>query len=217
MRNELKRFFDTGLYCLTGEMFSLGRNNIEVVGSMLDAGVKIVQYREKKKKAGAKLAECLKLREMTREAGAMFIVNDDIDIAMLVQADGVHIGQEDLPVTAVRSLVGPEMIIGLSTHAPDEAQKAVADGADYIGVGPVFPTQTKEDVCAAVGMEYLDYVVANIRIPFVAIGGIKEHNVAELVRRGTSCVAMITEVVGQDDIAGKIASLRNTMQGAGGK
>lgn len=209
-----KTILDTDLYCLTGEKFSLGRSNIEVVRGMLDAGVKLVQYREKEKKAGAKLEECLAIRDMTREAGAAFIVNDDIDIAILVGADGVHVGQEDLPVESVRRLVGEEMAIGLSTHSPEEARKALASGADYIGVGPIFKTFTKEDVVDPVGFEYLEYVASNVDIPFVAIGGIKEHNIGEVVKRGACCVALITEVVGEQDITAKINALRTEMEAA---
>lgn len=200
------------LYCLTGEEYSLGRSNVDVVRAMLDAGVRLVQYREKDKKAGEKLRECVAIRELTRKAGATFIVNDDVAIAMLVDADGVHVGQEDLPVPEVRKLVGPGKIIGLSTHCPDEARAAIAAGADYIGVGPIHATTTKKDVCAPVGLEYLDWVVANTDIPFVAIGGIKEHNIAEVVRRGASCVAMVTEIVGAENIAERVASLRTAMR-----
>lgn len=205
---------DTDIYCLTGEKFSLGRSNLEVVRAMLDAGIQLVQYREKEKKMGAKLEECLAIREMTRDAGAAFIVNDDIDIAILVGADGVHIGQEDLPIESVRQLVGEDMAIGLSTHSPDEAQDAILRGADYIGVGPIFKTFTKEDVVDPVGFEYLDYVVGNLDIPFVAIGGIKEHNIGEVVRRGARCVALVTEIVGEENIKEKIAALRQEIEAA---
>lgn len=204
---------DTDIYCLTAEKFSLGRSNIEVVRAMLDAGIKLVQYREKAKKTGVMYDECMEIRRMTREAGAAFIVNDNIDLAMMVEADGVHIGQEDYPVPVVRKLVGEKMAIGLSTHAPEEARKAVADGADYIGVGPIFRTFTKEDVVDPVGYEYLDYVVSNLDIPFVAIGGIKEHNIADVARRGARCVALVTEIVGADDIGGTIKALRQAMKG----
>lgn len=207
-----QNILDTDIYCLTAEKFSLGRSNLDVVREMLENGIKLVQYREKEKKTGLKYEECRAIRRMTREYGAAFIINDDIDLAMMVGADGVHIGQEDFPVGAVRALVGEEMAIGLSTHAPAEARKAVEDGADYIGVGPVFKTFTKEDVVDPVGFEYLDYVVKNIDIPFVAIGGIKEHNVGEVVRRGAGCVAMVTEIVGAEDIGGTIRSLRQAMQ-----
>lgn len=209
-----QNILDTDIYCLTAEKFSLGRSNIEVVRAMLDAGIKLVQYREKEKKSGVMYEECMEIRRMTREAGAAFIINDAIDLAIMVEADGVHIGQEDYPVAAVRKLVGEKMAIGLSTHAPEEAAKAVLDGADYIGVGPIFRTFTKEDVVDPVGFEYLEHVVANVDIPFVAIGGIKEHNVAEVVKRGASCVALVTEIVGAEDIGVTIERLRQEMQKA---
>jgi len=201
-----------GLYGLTAEKFSLGRSNADVVAAMLDAGVRIIQYREKTKKMGLKYEECLRLRAMTREAGAAFIVNDDIDLALLVGADGVHVGQEDLPVAAVRTLVGEKMAIGLSTHSAQQARAAVAHGADYIGVGPIFATQTKDDVCAPVGLDYLDFVVREIGLPFVAIGGIKEHNLAEVAIHGARCVALVTEITQTQDIKKKIASLLQVLQ-----
>ena len=201
-----------GLYGLTAEKFSQGRSNADVVAAMLDAGVRIIQYREKTKKMGLKYEECLRLRAMTREAGAAFIVNDDIDLALLVDADGVHVGQEDLPVGAVRTLVGEKMAIGLSTHSPEQARAAVAHGADYIGVGPIFATQTKDDVCAPVGLEYLDFVVREIDLPFVAIGGIKEHNLAEVAAHGARCLALVTEITQAQDIKKKIASLLHVLE-----
>ncbi len=201
-----------GLYGLTAEKFSLGRSNADVVAAMLDAGVRIIQYREKTKKMGLKYEECLRLRAMTREAGAAFIVNDDIDLALLVGADGVHVGQEDLPVAAVRTLVGEKMAIGLSTHSPQQARAAVSLGADYIGVGPIFATQTKDDVCAPVGLEYLDFVVREIGLPFVAIGGIKEHNLAEVAAHGARCLALVTEITQTQDIKMKIASLLHVLE-----
>jgi len=205
---------DTDIYCLTGEKFSLGRSNVDVVREMLESGIRLVQYREKEKKMGAKYEECLAIRDLTRKAGVAFIVNDDIELARLVGADGVHIGQEDLPVEAVRRLVGENMAIGLSTHSPAEARDAVKRGADYIGVGPIFKTFTKEDVVDPVGFEYLDYVVNNVDIPFVAIGGIKEHNIGEVVRRGASCVALVTEIVGEENINEKINALRHEIEAA---
>lgn len=202
----------TDLYALTDARLSLGRPLADVAEALLGAGVRILQYREKKLKAGQMLEECRLLRRLTREAGACFIVNDHIDIAMLVGADGVHIGQEDLPVPEVRRLVGPEMIIGLSTHAPDQARAAVAAGADYIGVGPIFATQTKEDVVDPVGFAYLDWVTANIALPFVAIGGIKAHNIGEVVRHGGQCCALVSELVGAPDIRERVAAVRRAMR-----
>lgn len=205
-----------GLYCLTAEPFSLGRGNVEVVRAMLDAGVRLIQYREKRKKAGEMYRECKELRAMTRAAGAALVVNDHIDLALLVEADGVHVGQEDLPVAAVRRLTGPRVAIGLSTHGPDQARAAVAAGADSIGVGPIHATRTKEDVCAPVGLEYLDFVVREIDLPFAAIGGIKTHNLPQVLARGARTVCLVTEIVGAPDIGARIAELAAVMRAAGG-
>lgn len=205
----------TDLYAITDSNLSLGRPLAEVVGALLDAGVKIIQYREKRKKAGEMLRECQMLRAMTSDAGAFFIVNDHIDIAVLVKADGVHVGQEDLPVEKVRELVGESCVIGLSTHSPEQAAAAVASGADYIGVGPLYATNTKEDVCKPVGLEYLDHVAATHSIPFVAIGGIKRHNIAEVVRHGARCFCLVSELVGAPDIAARVAEVRAIVKGQG--
>lgn len=185
----------------------MGRSTVEVVGEMLEAGVKIIQYREKHKTERQKYRDCLRLRELTKSAGAVFIVNDDIDIAIAVKADGVHIGQDDMPIEIVRSLVGKTAIIGLSTHCPEQARDAVKRGADYIGVGPIYSTKTKENVCAPVGIEYLDYIVKNIDIPFVVIGGIKLHNIDEALTHGAKCLALVTEIVGAPNIKDRISEI----------
>ena len=130
---------------------------------------------------------------------------------MLVEADGVHVGQEDLPVPEVRKLVGPDMIIGLSTHEPQQALAARGLGADYLGVGPIFATQTKEDVVAPVGFAYLDWVAANIDMPFVAIGGIKAHNIADVARHGARCCCLVSELVGAPDVAASVRAVREAM------
>ena len=207
----MRKFLETDIYAITDSNLSLGRPVEEVVAALLTAGVKIIQYREKKKKAGEMLRECEILRKMTREAGACFIVNDHVDIAALVKADGVHVGQEDLPVSKVRELMGEDCLIGLSTHSPEHVSGALRDGADYIGVGPLFATQTKEDVCEAVGLEYLDYVAKNFSIPFAAIGGIKRHNIAEVVRHGARCCCLVSEIVGAEDIVARVAEVRAIM------
>lgn len=208
-----KRKLDTELYCLTAEEYSLGRSNVEVVQKMIKAGVKIIQYREKNKNLFQKYKECLQIRELTKDAGVTLIVNDEVHLAMSIGADGVHIGQEDLPAEKVRELVGDEMIIGVSTHSPEQARDAAAKGADYIGVGPLYQTYTKKDVCDPVGLGYLEFVVNHMDIPFVAIGGIKEHNLCEVQSRGAKCIAMVTEIVGAKDIEQKIKSILSKMRG----
>ncbi|MFH1678404.1 MAG: thiamine phosphate synthase [Candidatus Omnitrophota bacterium] len=195
------------LYAITAQEYSLGRGNSEVVREMLAGGIKIIQYRQKEKSGREKYLECLEIRRMTEKAAATFIVNDDVDIALAVKADGVHLGQEDMPIEAARELVKEDLIIGLSTHSPSQALDAVMRGADYIGIGPIFATRTKKDVCPAVGLEYLDYAVGNIKIPFVAIGGIKLHNLREVQAHGATCVAMVTEIVGAADIRARIKEI----------
>ena len=203
----------TDLYALTDEGLSRGRSLEEVARALLGAGIRILQYREKRKKDGEKLEQCRLLRRITREYDACFIIDDHVDIAMLCEADGVHVGQEDIPLTDVRALVGSSMCIGVSTHAPEQALAAVQGGADYIGVGPVYATQTKEDVCAPVGLNYVDWVSSHISLPFVCIGGIKAHNIHEVVAHGGTCCALVSEFVSADDIAQAVEKVRRAMHG----
>ena len=198
-----------GIYGITAEKFSRGRTNPEVVREMIAGGVAVVQYREKHdaKSFRQMYAECTAIRRLTRDSGVSFIVNDYVELAMMVDADGVHLGQDDLPVAEVRKRVGSK-IIGLSTHNPAQARDALAAGVDYIGVGPLFATRTKDNVCDPVGLDYLDYVLHNIPLPAVAIGGIKLHNIDRVIAKGARTVCLVTEIVGADDIAGMVRRLR---------
>jgi thiamine-phosphate pyrophosphorylase len=209
-----RHWLETDLYGITAAEYSLGRSNVEVVRQMLAAGIKMIQYREKERKLGEQYRECREIRQLTRDYDACFIVNDHLDLAMAVGADGVHLGQDDLPVEQARQLLGEQMILGLSTHSPEQAQAAVRAGVDYIGVGPLYKTNTKKDVCDPVGLSYLDYIVANHSISHVAIGGIKETNVAEVARHGAHCMALVTEIVGAPDIEAKIAAVRQEIEKA---
>ncbi|MDY0361083.1 MAG: thiamine phosphate synthase [Desulforegulaceae bacterium] len=201
-------FQDTDIYCITDEKHSKGRDNIFVVKKMLESGIKIIQYREKFKPMKEKYLECIEIRELTKKYNSTFIVNDHVDLAILCNADGVHIGQDDLPLKEVRKIMGSTKIIGISTHNPSQAVEAEKSGADYIGVGPIFKTSTKVDVCEPVGLTYLDFVVRNIKIPFVAIGGIKEKNLLSVVERGARCAALVTEITEAENIEEKILNLR---------
>lgn len=208
LERSRRRFPVTDLYGITAREFALGRSNLEVVKLMLAGELQLIQYREKELPLLEQYRECIKIRDLTAAAGACFIVNDHPDLARAVAADGVHLGQEDLPVPAVRSIVGEGLLIGRSTHSPQQAREAVKLGVDYIGVGPLYQTFTKKGVGPPVGLGYLDYVVKNIDLPLVAIGGIKQSNLAEVVRHGASCLALVTEIVGAKDIPAKIKALR---------
>jgi len=203
-----KHCLDTDIYGITASEYSLGRSNPEVVRMMLEAGIKVIQYREKEKRMAEKYRECIAIRDLTAKFNAKLIVNDDVHLALAVAADGVHLGQEDLPVAKARELVGERMIIGLSTHSPEQAEEAVRQPVDYIGVGPIYQTFTKKDVCDPVGLEYLEYVVNHIDLPFVAIGGIKVHNIGPVIQKGARTVALVTEIVGAEDIGQKVEDIR---------
>lgn len=202
--NRCRAVADHGLYCITGEEHSRGRTTLVVVRELIQAGARIIQYREKEKGEEARIADCRLIRDLTAAAGVIFIVNDDPLLAWRAGADGVHVGQNDMPIEDVRRIVGPDLMVGLSTHTPEQAREAVRRGADYIGVGPIYATQTKKDVGPPVGLAYLEYAARNIRIPSVAIGGIKLHNLEEVLARGARCVAMVTEIIGAPDIAARV-------------
>lgn len=202
---------DFRLYVITGEKFHPGRNYVEVMEEAIRGGADCIQLREKNKTKKELLEMARRLRELTDRHAVPFIVNDHVDIALAVNADGVHLGQDDLPLEEARRILGPDKMIGISTHKLEEALAAERNGADYIGVGPVFPTDTKEDVVDPVGIQYVDEVVRNISIPFVAIGGIKLHNVDEVLQAGAQRICIVSAVVGADDVRGAAQAFRNKL------
>ncbi|MBD2864412.1 thiamine phosphate synthase [Paenibacillus oceani] len=201
------------LYAITGEEFHPGKPMIEVMEEAIKGGCDIIQLRDKKSPRREVLAKAKALRELTLRYGVTFIVNDYIDIALAVDADGIHLGQDDLPLADARKIVGGK-IIGISTHAIEEARQAERDGADYIGVGPIFPTKSKEDVVAPVTTSYVRQVAAEIAIPFVAIGGIKLHNVDQVLGAGARRICAISEIVGSPDIQGTCRSFLDKINSA---
>lgn len=208
MRNRI--IIPEGIYGITGDNFAHGRSNLECVKAMIEGGIKIIQYRDKTKSIKEKTKEAREIRELCKKHGVIFIVNDHVDIALLVDADGVHIGQDDMSPADVRKLVGDDKIIGLSTHSEEQGMKAFLDpDVDYIGVGPIFPTTTKDT--APVGLEYLEYAVKNLHLPFTAIGGIKEHNIHEIISRGAKNICLVSDIVGASDIAEKVKYLQSLM------
>lgn len=206
-------FPDTDIYALTDSRQSLGRSTVDVAAAMLRAGVKLLQYREKDKSGGEMLQECRQLREMTRKAGCCFIINDHVDIALLCGADGVHVGQDDIPLEDVRRLMGPERIVGVSTHARAEAEAAIAGGADYIGVGPIYATNTKKGA-EPVGLEYLAWVAGHCPIPFTPIGGVNAATLPSVIAAGGRCCAIVSAITLAEDIEGRVAGLREIIRKA---
>lgn len=183
-----------------------GRPADLVLQQLLDGGATILQLRVKSFSPRDFLALARSARAQTRAAGCRLIVNDRIDVALACDADGVHLGQEDLPLAAGKKLMGTR-IVGISTHDVDQAKEADQNGADYIGFGPMFGTQTKDTGFTARGVEMLKQVRAAVRIPIVAIGGINEQNVDQVWRAGADSAALISDILGAENVAAKIARL----------
>ena len=213
---RMRRFLRARLYVVTDRALSNGRSDEEIVGAALSGGADVIQLRQKHGAERELLATARKLRALCAERGALFIVNDRPGIAVLSDADGLHVGQDDLPVHDARNLIGPGRLLGVSTHSIEQARAAAADGADYIGVGPVYETKTKNDVCAPVGISYVVAAAAESRIPFVAIGGLKQHNVREVVRAGCDRIAVVSAAVSAEDVAEACRRLRAAVEDARG-
>lgn len=188
------------LYVITDEHLSGGLSHTGIARQAVQGGADVIQLREKglTGKELTRIAE--EISSITRHAGALFIMNDRLDIALASGADGVHLGQDDLPLTAARRIAPRPFIIGVSVGTAAEAARAEADGADYVAVGPVFPTGSKDDAGPATGTGMVAAVRAAVSVPVIAIGGITTRNAGELIRAGADGLAVISAVVSQNDI-----------------
>ncbi len=191
------------LYAIADPDRTGSRTLVSVIDAMLAGGVSVLQLRVKERPADEFLRLALSARRRTARAGCLLIVNDRVDIALAAGADGVHLGQDDLPLEAARPLVGT-LRIGVSTHSLEQAEAAERGGADYIGFGPVFPTATKETGHASRGLSMLASVRRRVRIPIVAIGGITAENAAQTWRRGADAAAMISDLTRDGDITRRV-------------
>lgn len=186
----------------------------DLVRTALEAGVRLFQLRMKTPHTGEFYDLAAPLCPLVQQGGGTFIVNDRCDVAMAVGADGVHLGQDDLPLADARAILGPGKLIGISTHNLNQAIQAEAGGADYIGFGPIFPTVTKEHPDPVVGVAGLREVRAKVRIPIVAIGGINVKNVADVRTAGADCCAVVSAVLSAADPAKAITELMKAIEGA---
>ncbi len=178
------------LYLVT----SPANNLFNVVESALEGGLQILQYRDKESEDTLRLQTGLKLKELCHRYGALFLMNDRVDLALAVGADGVHLGQQDVPISLARQILGPNAIIGRSTTSPDEMAKALEEGADYIGVGPVYETPTKPGKAAA-GLEYVQYAAQHSSVPWFAIGSINADNLSDVMGAGARRVAVVRSIM----------------------
>jgi thiamine-phosphate pyrophosphorylase len=208
-----KMNFDIGLYPVITEEFCRDRAMTYVLRALLDAGVKIVQLRQKKGSMKEMYGLALEFRKITEKNKALLIINDHVDLALAVKADGVHLGQDDLPCFAARR-IAPDLIIGVSTHSQEEINNAENDGATYVNIGPVFETGTKEVGIKPLGTEYLKN--AKTSIPFTVMGGIKKDNIEQVLAAGARNIAMVTALTMAEDItktAGKFIKIINKYKG----
>jgi thiamine-phosphate pyrophosphorylase len=199
------------LYAILDPEQTKGRAPESVLRDLLDGGAAILQLRVKTMAPSDFFQLAQRARAETRARGCKLIVNDRADIALACDADGVHLGQDDLPLAVGRQLMGTK-IVGISTHDIDQAQEAELNGADYIGFGPMFGTTTKNTGYAARGIDMLRQIRAGVKIPIVAIGGINEQNVKQVWQAGADSAAIISDILGADDPAAKfrrIAALCN--------
>jgi thiamine-phosphate pyrophosphorylase len=171
---------------------------LEIVESALQGGFTLVQYRDKEREDRSRLEIATALCELCHRYNALFLVNDRPDIALAVGADGVHLGQQDMPISAARKILGKDYIIGQSTTNPDELQRALESETDYVGVGPVYATPTKPGKAAA-GLEYVSYVADRVTIPWFAIGGIDSENLPEVIGAGAKRVAVVRSLMQAED------------------
>jgi thiamine-phosphate pyrophosphorylase len=189
---------DPTLYVVLDRTAARGRDLDDLLTAVIDGGCRMVQLREKTWPSGRLLPLARRLRDRCRRAGVTFVVNDRVDLAVAVDADGVHVGQEDLPARDARPLLRAGMLLGVSTHGIEQARAARDDGADYVAVGSMFATATKPDF-QLVGPALIRKLRGEIRVPLVGIGGITHDNVAEVVRAGADGVAVISAVCAAPD------------------
>lgn len=203
-----------GVYLVMGIGDVNGQSALDIARSAIKGGVDVIQLREKKARLRDVVEVGRALRELCREHDVLFVVNDRVDVALLLEADGVHVGQDDLPAEEARRLVGDDMFIGVSASSMDEARLALASGTDYLGVGTIYATNSKSDAGEPVTPQLIGDVRAITSVPIVGIGGITADNCAEVMKHGADGVAVISAIVGQDDPEAAAAELKHRIASA---
>lgn len=201
------------LYVILDPKASRGRSDLQVAEAAIAGGADVLQLRDKEASSGRLYRAALRLRELTRNAGIPFIVNDRLDIALAADADGVHVGKTDLPASVVRKIMGPAGILGVSADTVEEALLAERSGADYLGVGPVFEARgTKPDAGPPLGVDGIARIRRRCGLPIVAIGGINVDNARTVREAGADAAAVISAIVASDDIADAARRLKRILE-----
>ena len=201
-----------GYYFITDSKLSRA-GNFNDVSMAVACGVSVVQYRNKNAKTREMYEEAVRLREICRDT--LFLINDRVDIALAVNADGVHLGQSDMPCGAARKLLGDKKIIGITVHNLAEAVEAESVGADYLGVSPIFQTATKPDAGKPAGISLIEEIRANVDIPLIAIGGIDHSNAIDVIRAGADGLCAISSVVAKEDVNAEIKKFQDSFRAFG--
>jgi thiamine-phosphate pyrophosphorylase len=194
------------VYPVTGRDLFRGRPDEEIIAALAAGGARIIQLREKRLSDRELYELSLLYRKETLRHDMLLIINDRPDVALLCGADGVHLGQGDLPIREVRKLLGPGAIIGGSAHSPEEAERVEAEGATYVNIGPIFPTITKPGV-HAIGLEALKETISRVGVPVTCMGGITEDNIGKVLAAGARHIGMVGAIFGQADVAAAVARL----------
>jgi thiamine-phosphate pyrophosphorylase len=190
---------DYSLYLVTDRSLARGRSTLEIVRAAVGGGATVVQLREKDCSTREFIEQAMAIKDFLKGRGVPLIINDRVDVAQAVEADGVHLGQTDMPLGMAKRILGDSMIIGISAESLQDAVEAEKGGADYLGVSPIYATPTKTDTAPPLGLEGLREIRNAVRIPLVGIGGLNRHNAAEVIRSGADGVAVVSAIVAADD------------------
>ena len=190
---------DYSLYLVTDRGLARGRSTLEIVSAAVDGGATVVQLREKDCSTRDFIEQGLTIKEFLKDRGVPLIINDRVDVAQAVEADGVHLGQTDMPLAVAKKILGDSIIIGISAESLQDAIEAEKGGADYLGASPIYATPTKTDTAPPLGLEGLQEIREAVRIPLVAIGGLNCDNAAEVIRNGADGVAVVSAIIAADD------------------
>ena len=206
----MKPLIDYSIYLITDHDCLKGRDFLQCIEAALRGGVTLVQLREKSVTGRLFLERAVAVKSLCDKYNVPLLINDRIDIALACKAQGVHLGQEDIPLATAREILGDEAIIGISAHTSEEARLAELEGADYLGVGAVFPTSTKEDA-SEVGLERLKQIRTMTKLPLVGIGGVNALNYAKVLVAGAQGAAIISGILGADDIENEVRKIKKIL------
>jgi thiamine-phosphate pyrophosphorylase len=205
---------DYSLYLVTDRGLARGRSTLEIVKAAVQGGVTCVQLREKKCSTLDFIEQARTVKDFLKARGVPLVINDRVDVALAVEADGVHLGQTDMPLAIAKKILGGSMFIGISAESLEDALEAEKGGADYLGVSPIYGTPTKTDTAPALGLEGLRDIRKAVNIPLVGIGGLNPGNAPEVIRNGADGVAVVSAIVAADDPGQAAAKLKRIIDEA---